>query len=94
MPKIKYIYLLYTITMNVDNKLYDNDLQGTSQSTQYQLRSYFIQYVLLIIVCAVVIGLIIRSNYLDETQKGNTSELIILSVASILVAYRLYVFLF
>jgi predicted neutral ceramidase superfamily lipid hydrolase len=80
--------------MNIGNKLYDNDLQGNSESSQYQLKSYFIQYVILLIVCLVVIGLIIRSNYLDEAERGNTSEKIILAVASILVAYRLYVFIF
>jgi len=80
--------------MNTDNKLYDNDLQGTSESTKYQVRSYYIQYILLLIVCAVIIGLIIRSSRLDETERGNTSEMIILAVASILVAYRLYVFIF
>ena len=80
--------------MNIGNKLYDNDLQGNSESSQYQLKSYFIQYVLLLIVCVVVIGLIIRSNYLDETERGNTSEIIILVIASILVAYRLYVYVF
>jgi hypothetical protein len=80
--------------MNTDNKLYDNDLQGTSESTKYQARSYYIQYILLLIVCAVIIGLIIRSSRLDETERGNTSEMIILAVASILVAYRLYVFIF
>ena len=80
--------------MNIGNKLYDNDLQGNSESSQYQLKSYFIQYVLLLIVCVVVIGLIIRSNYLDETERGNTSEIIILVIASILVAYRIYVYVF
>ena len=80
--------------MNIGNKLYNNDLQGNSESSQYQLKSYFIQYVLLLIVCVVVIGLIIRSNYLDETERGNTSELIILVIASILVAYRIYVYVF
>jgi predicted neutral ceramidase superfamily lipid hydrolase len=80
--------------MNIGNKLYDNDLQGNSESSQYQLKSYFIQYVILLIVCLVVIGLIIRSNYLDEAERGNTSEKIILAVASILVAYRLYVYVF
>ena len=80
--------------MNIGNKLYDNDLQGNSESSQYQLKSYFIQYVLLLIVCVVVIGLIIRSNYLDETDRGNTSEIIILVIASILVAYRLYMYVF
>lgn len=80
--------------MNIGNKLYDNDLQGNSESSKYQLKSYFIQYVILLIVCLVVIGLIIRSNYLDEAERGNTSEKIILAVASILVAYRLYVFIF
>jgi len=80
--------------MNIGNKLYNNDLQGNSESSQYQLKSYFIQYVILLIVCLVVIGLIIRSNYLDEAERGNTSEKIILAVASILVAYRLYVYVF
>jgi predicted neutral ceramidase superfamily lipid hydrolase len=80
--------------MNTDNKLYDNDLQGTSESTKYLVRSYYIQYILLLIVCVVIIGLIIRSSRLDETERGNTSEMIILAVASILVAYRLYVFIF
>ena len=80
--------------MNIGNKLYDNDLQGSSETTQYQLKSYFIQYVFLCIVCIIIIGLIIHSQYLDETERGNTSEMIILVIASLLVAYRLYVFLF
>jgi hypothetical protein len=80
--------------MNIDNKLYDNDLQGSSENAHYQLKSQFIQYVFLCIVCIIVVGLIIRSRYLDETERGNTSEMIILVIASLLVAYRLYVFIF
>lgn len=70
----------------------DSDLRGTSETTQYQLKSYFIQYTLLCIACIIIIGLIIRTQYLDESEKRNTSELIILVVASLLVAYRLYVY--
>jgi hypothetical protein len=68
----------------------DNDLQGSSETAQYQLKSYFIQYVLLCIVCIIIIGLIVRTQYLDESERTNTSELIILVVSSLLVAYRLY----
>lgn len=80
--------------MNIDNKLYDNDLQGSSENAHYQLKSQFIQYVFLCIVIIIIAGLIIRSRYLDETERGNTSEMIILVIASLLVAYRLYVFIF
>ena len=80
--------------MNSDNKLYDNDLQGSSENAHYQLKSQFIHYVFLYIVCIIIVGLIIRSRYLDETERGNTSEMIILVIASLLVAYRLYVFIF
>lgn len=80
--------------MNINNELYNNDLQGDSESTHYELKYYYIQYVVLIIICIVIIGLIIRSTYLDEEEKGNTSEIIILSVASILVIYRLYIYIF
>ena len=80
--------------MNIDNKLYDNDLQGSSENAHYQLKSQFIQYVFLCIVCIIVVGLIIRSRYLDETERGNTSEMIILVIASLLVVYRLYVAFF
>jgi len=80
--------------MNIDNKLYDNDLQGSSENAHYQLKSQFIQYVFLCIVCIIIVGLIIRSRYLDETERGNTSEMIILVIASLLVAYRLYVAFF
>lgn len=73
-----------------NNNSNDNDLQGSSESTQYQLKSYFIQYTLLFIVLLIVIGLIIRTQYLDESEKTNTSELIILVVSSILVAYHVY----
>ena len=80
--------------MNFNNNMYDNDLQGTSESSQYQLKSYYVQYVFLCIICIIIIGLIIRSSYLDETERGNTSEMIILAIASVLVAYRLYKYVF
>jgi hypothetical protein len=80
--------------MNIGNKLYNNDLQGNSESSKYQLKSYFIQYIFLFIVFVIIIGLIIRSSYLDESERGNTSEKIILAIASVLVAYRLYVYVF
>jgi len=80
--------------MNFNNKMYDNDLQGTSESSQYQLKSFYVQYVFLCIICIIIIGLIIRSSYLDETERGNTSEMIILAIASVLVAYRLYKYVF
>jgi hypothetical protein len=76
--------------MNYKDKDKDSDLRGSSESTHYQLKSYFIQYVLLCIILVVIIGLIIRTHYLDESEKTNTSELIILVVSSILVAYHIY----
>jgi hypothetical protein len=64
------------------------DLIGTSESSHYQLKSYFTQYVFLSIICFVIFGLIIRSSYLEKTSEENTSDTIILFVASALVFYR------
>ena len=64
------------------------NLIGTSESSHYQLKSYFTQYVFLSIICLVIIGLIIRSSYLEKTSEENTTDTIILFVASALVFYR------
>ena len=64
------------------------NLIGTSESSNYQLKSYFTQYVFLSIVCLVIFGLIIRSSYLEKTSEENTTDTIILFVASALVFYR------
>ena len=64
------------------------NLIGTSESSHYQLKSYFTQYVFLSIICFVIFGLIIRSSYLEKTSEENTSDTIILFVASALVFYR------
>jgi heme/copper-type cytochrome/quinol oxidase subunit 4 len=64
------------------------NLIGTSESTHYQLKSYFIQYVFLSIICLIVFGLIIRSSYLEKTSEESTTDTIILFVASTLVFYK------
>ena len=64
------------------------NLIGTSESSNYQLKSYFTQYVFLSIVCLVIFGLIIRSSYLEKSSEENTTDTIILFVASTLVFYR------
>jgi hypothetical protein len=64
------------------------NLIGTSESSHYQLKSYFTQYVFLSIVCLVIFGLIIRSSYLEKSSEENTTDTIILFVASTLVFYR------
>ena len=64
------------------------NLIGTSESSHYQLKSYFTQYVFLSIICLVIFGLIIRSSYLEKTSEENTTDTIILFVASALVFYR------
>jgi hypothetical protein len=64
------------------------NLIGTSESSNYQLKSYFTQYVFLSIVCLVIFGLIIRSSYLEKSSEENTTDTIILFVASALVFYH------
>ena len=64
------------------------NLIGTSESSHYQLKSYFIQYVFLSIICLVIFGLIIRSSYLEKSSEENTTDTIILFVASTLVFYH------
>jgi hypothetical protein len=76
--------------MNIDNKMYDNHLQGTSETTHQQFKSYYIQFIILFIVCIIVVGLIVRSNYLEPSERNNTSEMAILFIASALVLYRTY----
>jgi|LakMenEpi03Aug12_release.lakeMendotaPanAssembly.Ray.scaffolds.fasta_scaffold3874932_1 hypothetical protein len=76
--------------MNINNKMYDNHLQGTSETTHQQFKSYYIQFIVLCIVCIIVVGLIVRSNYLEPSERKNTSEIVILFIASALVLYRTY----
>lgn len=72
----------------------DSDLEGSLEMSNYKYKSYYIQYIFLCLICLIIVGLIIRSNYLDESEKGNTSEIIILVVASLFVAYRIYDYFF
>jgi len=71
-----------------------NYLIGSVENSHYQYKSYYIQYVFLLVMCIIIIGLIVRSNNLDESEKGNTSELIILAVSSVFVLYKMYTYFF
>jgi hypothetical protein len=63
-------------------------LIGTSESSHYQLKSYFTQYVFLLIICFVIFVLIVRASYLEKTSEENTTDTIILFVASSLLFYK------
>ena len=71
-----------------------NYLVGSVESTHYQYKSNYIQYVFLLVMCIIIIALIIRSIYLDESEKSNTSELIILAVSCVLLLYKMYTYFF